>query len=259
MNISALKINGQFPTNFLPLDMANCQSFDDYCEIGSMIQTTVLNHQWWVGDWLIFGEDHFPDIYTQAIELTGNSLQNLMNYRRVAGAFPPERRVPELSFSAHRELAPLSEEEQDAIIGLALKYQITDSRGVSKLKKEMKSQVKIAVEEKEENGFTTGDVVVGGEEEVFVVKDEDMCDWDAEGFQLEEEEEEAEASSVDKNKLLSKPEQMWIDRLFKDGQGTLEKARVGVGYLKNHINPTDLAAFDRVISQLREVRAWYMS
>ena len=254
MNIAALKLNGQFPTNFLPLDMATCNSFEDYCEIGSMIQTTVLNHQWWVGDWIIYGEDHYPDIYTQAIELTGNSLQNLMNYRRVASVFPPERRVPELSFSAHRELAPLSEEEQDAVIGLAIKFGVTDSRGISKLKKEMKNQVKIAVSENEDSGHAAEDCIVPAEDDsVFTITQEDVFEFEEVGF---EDEEKSEATAFDKDRFLSKPEQMWMDRLFKGGDGTLEKARVGVGYLKNHINPSDLAAFDRVIATLKEIQAW---
>jgi len=249
MNIAALKIDGEFPTNFLPLELSNCRSFEDYCEIGSMIQATVLNHQWWVGDWLIYGEDYFPDIYTQAIELTGNSLQNLMNYRRVAGAFPPERRVPELSFSAHRELAPLSEEEQDAIIGLALNHGVTDSRGISKLKKDLKKELRVAVEDKEDNGYCTGDVVlVDPDEVVHLTPKGEMQDY----------QNEPEEPPVPKGKMLSKSEQVWMTRLLKDGTGTLEKARVGVGFLQSHINPEDIAALDRVIAQLKEIKAWYM-
>ena len=80
--------------NHLPITFENCSTFEQYQELGRMVQSTVFNHQWWAGDWLIFGEEAFPEIFDQAIEATGMAVQTLMNYRWVASVFPPERRCP---------------------------------------------------------------------------------------------------------------------------------------------------------------------
>tara|TARA_R100000742_G_C4277690_1_gene99780 strand:- start:1357 stop:2130 length:774 start_codon:yes stop_codon:yes gene_type:complete len=240
--------------NQLPLNPENCPDFSNYQEIGRMVQASVFNHQWWVGDWIIYGEDYFPDKYSQAIEVTGMAAQTLMNYRWVASKFPPERRVPELSFTAHKQLASLTEEEQDAIIKLALDNGITDSRGILKLTKQLKEQMKIAAADSDNHSNPAEDnpdsYHLGGDDGGAYEAANDFYD-------LAEEDEEEETKKEPRGSLLNESEKVWINRLISGGNGTLEKARVGVGALVDHINPEDIAALDRVIAQLKELRAWY--
>jgi hypothetical protein len=68
---------------------------------------------WWLGDWLVYGEQSYGDRYKQAITDTSLSYQTLRNYAWVARAFPMSRRRDTLSFGHHVEVAALPEQEQD--------------------------------------------------------------------------------------------------------------------------------------------------
>lgn len=72
--------------------------------------------QWCIGDWLNYGEKHYGDTYTQAIDMTNYTYGTLANYASVAREFPPERRREDVSFTNHQELAPLDTDEQDIFL-----------------------------------------------------------------------------------------------------------------------------------------------
>jgi len=68
---------------------------------------------WWLGDWLIYGQDNYEGRYKEAIERTSLDYQTLRNYAWVARAFSVSRRRDTLSFAHHAEVAGLSDPEQD--------------------------------------------------------------------------------------------------------------------------------------------------
>ena len=243
--------------NHLPINNQNCRDFDDFQEVGRFIQTITFNHQWWAGDWLIYGEATFPDVCEQAIEVTGMAIQTLLNYRWVASVFPPERRCPELSFTAHKHIAGMTTEEQDAIIKLALDNGITESRGIIKLKAQLKDQIKIAVTNNEDESYSVdNDPSNPSDEELGYIENDPIYDMTEDDYEDIDDDYEAPISP---GVLLEEAEKTWLGRLIKGGEGTLEKARVGIGAMKDHINPEDVAAIDRVIAQLKELRAWHCS
>jgi hypothetical protein len=68
---------------------------------------------WWLGDWLVYGEQRFPERYRVAIDSTNLSYKTLRNYAWVARSFPPSRRRDALGLAHHAEVAALPDEDQD--------------------------------------------------------------------------------------------------------------------------------------------------
>jgi hypothetical protein len=88
-------------------------SFETWRQIGSQIVSAVNSCAWWVGDWLVYGENSYGDRYGQAIADTSLDYKTLRNYSWVAKKFPMSRRRDSLSFGHHAEVAALTEAEQD--------------------------------------------------------------------------------------------------------------------------------------------------
>lgn len=76
---------------------------------------------WWVGDALNYGEEHFGESYAQAASDTGLSEDTLMTLKYVAIRVEPINRIKELSWSHHREVAKFPAEEQREWLAAALK------------------------------------------------------------------------------------------------------------------------------------------
>lgn len=93
----------------LPADLP----LDIWKKIGEQIYIVTDANAWWIGDWLNFGRDKYPDRYKQAIEETSLRYQTLRNYAWVAGRFEVSRRRDRLSFQHHVEVAALPEDQQD--------------------------------------------------------------------------------------------------------------------------------------------------
>jgi DNA modification methylase len=70
--------------------------------------------QWWIGDWINYGEKEYGETYTQALDETGLDYQTLRNEKWVSSEIELSRRRDNLSWSHHAEIARLeTEEEQD--------------------------------------------------------------------------------------------------------------------------------------------------
>ena len=106
-------------------------SYSQWEQLGEMFHTLHRNINWWIGDWLLFGEDKFPDRYSQATHLTGRSDVTLRNCAWVASVYPPEERKYDLSFTHYLEVAGgkniadrnwlLAKAEQEDMSALALR------------------------------------------------------------------------------------------------------------------------------------------
>ncbi|SDH07190.1 hypothetical protein SAMN05421505_11126 [Sinosporangium album] len=81
--------------------------------IGRQLSLIADSSAWWLGDWLVYGQDHYTDRYRTAIERTALDYQTLRNYAWVARRFSLPRRRDKLSFAHHAEVAALSEADQD--------------------------------------------------------------------------------------------------------------------------------------------------
>lgn len=96
-------------------------SFDHWERIGRQLQLADLAVQWWIGDWLNYGEARYGEKYSQALDEFGRKKQTLMNYAFVAKAIETSRRREVVDFSTHAEVAGLPDIEQDRILAKAAK------------------------------------------------------------------------------------------------------------------------------------------
>lgn len=90
--------------------------------------------QWWLGDWIHYGNTKFGERYSRAVKLTGYDVQSLMNMVYVASRFEISRRRENLSWSHHATLAALDVDEQDHWLSRA----IADKLSVADLRVELR-------------------------------------------------------------------------------------------------------------------------
>ncbi|MEO3891337.1 LmbU family transcriptional regulator [Nonomuraea sp. B5E05] len=87
--------------------------FDAWERIGDQLRVIGDSSAWWLGDWLVYGEESFPDRYRLAISQTNLAYKTLRNYAWVARNVPMSRRRDTLSLQHHAQVAALSGDEQE--------------------------------------------------------------------------------------------------------------------------------------------------
>jgi hypothetical protein len=107
----------------------------DWLDIGRELFVINDASAWWLGDWLVYGQNRYPDRYRRAVASTSLHYKTLRNYAWVARKFAPDRRHDALSFQHHAEVAGLSEEDQDAWLERAER----DGWSVSALRRRLRS------------------------------------------------------------------------------------------------------------------------
>ncbi|MEU3528782.1 LmbU family transcriptional regulator [Streptomyces sp. NPDC038707] len=103
----------QVLTTRIGLHMPTGLSFEDWERAGRQISGLVNSSTWWLGDWLVYGKEHYTDRYQRGIRSAGLQYQTLRNYAWVSRRFAFDRRRPALSFQHHAEVASLRADEQD--------------------------------------------------------------------------------------------------------------------------------------------------
>jgi hypothetical protein len=88
-------------------------SLTTWQRIGRQMYLITDSSAWWWGDWLVFGEDRYPDRYRRALTETSLEYQTLRNYAWVARRFPASRRRDKLSFQHHVVVAALDDDAQE--------------------------------------------------------------------------------------------------------------------------------------------------
>jgi hypothetical protein len=108
---------GTFIENYYKIP-ANTQ-WEEWVKAGNVLQTIHKHINFWIGDWILFGEQYFSDTYSQAIFLTGKSDITLRNCAWIASVFPPEQRR-DLSYTHHFEVAGMDNiEDRDYLLDKA--------------------------------------------------------------------------------------------------------------------------------------------
>jgi hypothetical protein len=90
--------------------------------VGEQIALLENASTWWLGDWLVYGQDKYPDHYKRTLAGTTFDYQTLRNYAWVVRRFPPARRRDSLSFQHHAEVASLTPPEQDLWLDRAIHF-----------------------------------------------------------------------------------------------------------------------------------------
>ncbi len=79
--------------------------YDEWARTGLALARMGKAVQWWIGDWLLFGENRFGEQFAQAASETGYSEESLRGFLWVASRIPPSVRRPTLSWSHHQVVA----------------------------------------------------------------------------------------------------------------------------------------------------------
>lgn len=95
--------------------------------------------QWWIGDWLLYGEGkpEWGDKYAEACERFGREEQTLKNYKWVASEVQLSVRTDNLSWEHHKLVAPFTTSKQKRLLRKAEK----EGWSVAELRKEIRTSL----------------------------------------------------------------------------------------------------------------------
>ena len=118
------------------LNLPENMDFEDWERAGKVIGMLGNASGWYIGDWLNYGEHQYGEKYAQAAELTGYDPSTLQGFQFTSSKVPVKVRRATLTFSHHREVAPLEVEEQEKWLALAEKNNWSRGEFRAKLKGE---------------------------------------------------------------------------------------------------------------------------
>jgi hypothetical protein len=82
-------------------------------------------NNWWVGDWVRYGNTRWGEKYVEAARITGLDGKTLRNIAYVAARFDLSRRRDKLTWTHHAEVAALAPERQDEWLDRALALRLS--------------------------------------------------------------------------------------------------------------------------------------
>lgn len=105
---------GAFVFTATGLEVIGEPSHDLWERVGQWLSGTANKIQFWIGDWVNYGEGHFADRVQQAVDATEWEGETVLQAARVAAAIPPENRDPDLSYTHHRAVyaKPVTEQRE---------------------------------------------------------------------------------------------------------------------------------------------------
>lgn len=120
---SVLALPGQVtPVGVIfPSDM----DVEDWMDIGMRLQHTRESMKFYLGDWILFGEASFGEMYAQAIDATGFDYDYLKNIVYVCRNVPLSLRSDQLSFYHHQIVAPAPKDMQEKFLKKAVEDGLT--------------------------------------------------------------------------------------------------------------------------------------
>lgn len=98
--------------------------FEQWLDFGRGLWKLRTSVQWSIGDWLIYGEMVYGEMYAQALVQTRYTYGALANMASVARAFESSRRRENLSWSHHEAVKSLSEDMQDELLDKAERQEL---------------------------------------------------------------------------------------------------------------------------------------
>jgi phage N-6-adenine-methyltransferase len=120
-------------------------AYEDWAAFGETLQRVEGSINWWIGDWINYGERKYGEAHTQAMEATGKAYTTIANCAWVASKIDFSRRRENLSWSHHMEIAKCEPDEQLYWLDRAEK----ESWSVAELRRMMKQQPWLSSESNE--------------------------------------------------------------------------------------------------------------
>src|ERR1043166_7908158 len=99
-------------TTAVSLQLPMRLEYDEWRAAGMRLAQFKEWTQFAIGDWLLFGSAHYGQEYAQAASETELAEEALQTFQYVAERIDPTRRVKNVSWSHHREVAPLLPSQQ---------------------------------------------------------------------------------------------------------------------------------------------------
>lgn len=117
-NPSILPVTG---CRFLPtrLELDEDIEFEQWERIGEFLWTLEEGVQWWLGDWLNFGERKYGETYAQAAAVIPYKVETLHNAAYVAARFEFSSREENLSWGHHKAVVGLESEDRRELLSKA--------------------------------------------------------------------------------------------------------------------------------------------
>ena len=99
--------HGPFRLTRTGLSVDGRPSFDEWEQCGAFLKDIEGAVQWWIGDWVNYGEQAYGEKYSQALAVTSTPQATLEQYAFTARNIRKLRRRKSLSFAVHSEIARL--------------------------------------------------------------------------------------------------------------------------------------------------------
>jgi len=109
-------------------------TFNEWENIGRLLNQIEGSTQWWIGDWLNHGELKWGEKYKEAEEKTDFDYGYMRNLKLVSKNIELSRRRDKLSFAHHQEVAPFEPGEQD--------YWLDEAEKNNWTRKELRQQIR---------------------------------------------------------------------------------------------------------------------
>lgn len=112
-------------------------TFEQWDGLGEFLRYLHTGTQFWIGDWMNYGEGAFAERYSQCIQKTGYELHTLQTYAWISRQVPKENRTPEVPFGHYANgIAALEPREQKKWIKKVVKENLTQA--------ELKTELRLA-------------------------------------------------------------------------------------------------------------------
>lgn len=118
----------------ISLDLRDDLEYEEWVEIGEALTNSAKHIMWWLGDWWNYGDRKYGELASQALDF-GIPYSTFSNAAYVANKIPLERRVPELSWTHHHEVAYIEDNKKiDSLLKEAYEnqYSIRELRATVK-------------------------------------------------------------------------------------------------------------------------------
>lgn len=144
------------------LEAVGDPTFEQWEDCGEFIKKAEGAVQFWIGDWIRYGENHYGEMYTQAIYETGLDYQTLRDDKWVSEKIDLSLRKDNLTFNHHKEVASLPRAEQEEILKKAVDEKLTvkEVREFVKKKKKQKQIQERKQEIRHDSNLLLGDCTV---------------------------------------------------------------------------------------------------
>lgn len=142
--------NGSLTGALSPVAWRPRENFDmaDWVKAGQRLGSMARCSQWWLGDWIGYGNTRWGEKYKEAARITNYDVKTLRNIAYVAEQVEVSRRRDNLTWSHHAEVCALDPDEQDRWLDLAAEQNMSvadlrfELRGVRREQKEVASASK---------------------------------------------------------------------------------------------------------------------